>query len=593
MKTSWIKKGFLTSSLIVLSLLLMVTLAPAQNKHAEADFVLLNGKIVTVDENNSIAQAVAVKSGKVIAIGDRGTVQPLIGLHTEVLDAGGRTVVPGMMDAHGHHVSTITGWVRPGSVILDNEHGVFSIADLLKAIADEIATLPVGARISGSLEDDFKMVEHRHPTKYDLDPISPNNPVSISTVGGHLTIYNSAALAICHVTKDTPDPVGGVWVRDPVTGEPNGIALEKASCGGLPALLPVTHEQSRKAVEWLWLDMSRLGNTLACEDPTSGTSLSYARETRSLGKQIVRYRGSLSLGSAGITAEQAYGDNADFRKVVGDDMIAVSGLKHIMDGAISARTAYMREPYLTTPIGIEPPFYGVLSLTPEQAQKNIDDAFKAGLRTLTHVNGDATYDIYLPIMEEEMAKYPQTDWRNIIIHATVVDPGIIAKIKQLDLVPSIFGNYVYYHGDKILPAFGPDRLERMFAARWMIDAGIKPSAHSDFSASPYNPLLGIHALVNRVSMHGQPVGQSQKISVMEALRLYTINGAYKNFEEDILGSLEVGKFGDMVVLGQDLLTVPHMSIKDIPVDMTILAGKVVFERGVTVVPTLKEYVFGQ
>jgi predicted amidohydrolase YtcJ len=181
-------------------------------------------------------------------------------------------------------------------------------------------------------------------------------------------------------------------------------------------------------------------------------------------------------------------------------------------------------------------------------------------------------------MEEAQEKYPREDPRNRDIHCTVVNPEIVARIKRLDILPTIFGPYPYYHGDKIIPAFGEKRLEWMFAARSFLDAGVKVTAHSDHSAAPYPPLMGIHALVNRVTKAGRPIGQSQKISVMEALKLYTINAAYQSFDEDKLGSIEVGKYADMVVLGEDILTAPPETIINRPIDMTIIEGKIVYER---------------
>lgn len=183
-------------------------------------------------------------------------------------------------------------------------------------------------------------------------------------------------------------------------------------------------------------------------------------------------------------------------------------------------------------------------------------------------------------MEEAQTKFPRDDPRNRVIHCTVVNPQIIKRIKKLGILPTIFGPYPYYHGDKLLPAFGEERLEWMFAARSFLDAGIKIAAHSDHSAAPYPPLMGIHALVNRITKAGKPIGRSQKITVIEALKLYTINGAYQAFDEERLGSIEPGKLADMVVLGEDTLTVPVETILDIPVDMTIIEGKTVFSREV-------------
>ncbi|RLG97329.1 amidohydrolase, partial [Candidatus Bathyarchaeota archaeon] len=186
--------------------------------------------------------------------------------------------------------------------------------------------------------------------------------------------------------------------------------------------------------------------------------------------------------------------------------------------------------------------------------------------------------MYLDIMEEAQAKYPRDDPRNRDIHCTVITPELVDRIKKLGILPTIFGPYVYYHGDKLIPAFGEERLERMFAAKSFLDAGVRIAAHSDHPCAPYPPLMAIHGLVNRKTKAGRPIGSSQKVSVTNALRLYTVNSAYQQFDEDKLGSLEEGKLADMVVLGENILTVPTERIKDISIDMTIIDGRVVFAR---------------
>jgi len=242
------------------------------------------------------------------------------------------------------------------------------------------------------------------------------------------------------------------------------------------------------------------------------------------------------------------------------------------DGAISARTAAVSEPYLH-----RPDYFGVMATTREIALETISEAYKAGYRISAHANGDRAINMYLDIIEKIQAKWPRNDPRNRIIHCTVINPRLVARIRKLGMLPTIFGSYPYYHGDKLIPAFGEKRLEWMFAARSFLDAGVKVAAHSDHSASPFPPLMGIHALVNRVTKTGKPIGQSQKISVMEAIKLYTINAAYHSFDEDSLGSIEVGKYADMVVLGKDILTVPPETIIDIPIDITIVGGRFIKE----------------
>jgi predicted amidohydrolase YtcJ len=266
-------------------------------------------------------------------------------------------------------------------------------------------------------------------------------------------------------------------------------------------------------------------------------------------------------------------DKVGIYRGLGDDWLRLCGVKFFFDGAISARTAAVSEPYLN-----KPDFYGVFATTPEIARETLSDAYARGYRLSAHANGDRAIDLYLDIIEELQTKYPREDPRNRDIHCTVVNTEIIERIKKLGVLPTIFGQYAYYHGDKLIPSFGEKRLEWMFAARSFLDAGIIIAAHSDYPCGPYPPLMAIHALVNRKSKGGIPIGPSQKISVIEALKLYTTNAAYHQFDEDNLGSLEVGKLADFVVLSDDILTVPIENIIDIEVDMTVIDGQVVFRR---------------
>jgi len=561
--------GSPTKGLFILATILILALGTTSMALAGpvvADFVLLNGKVVTVDSNDSIVQAVAVKSGKIIALGTSSEIRSLVGAETRVIDVRGRTVIPGLLDSHGHHARTA---MRAGrSVDVSQEAGVDNIADLQEKIRARAATIPKGARISCSKEDDFKLAEKRHPTRWELDEAAPDNPVSVSTVGGHFTIYNSLAFELAGITKDTPDPEGGKFERDPVTGELTGGTHETARrmvSNSLPSVPDLPMEIQMAALKAAMLDWSRNGLTTIYNSGSG--ALSAMTSLRRQGEQIVRFRTNGSIDALSALGADARG--------IGDEWIKVVGSKHLMDGACSARTLYMREPFLHR----DDDFYGVLTKTKVQIFEELDRAWAAGIRTSTHSNGDAALDIYLDVIEELQKRYPeQTDRRDIIIHCTVTPPDIVARIASLGLFPTIFGAYPWYHGDKLAPAYGEKRLEYMFAVRSFIDAGVGVSAHSDYSASPYPPLMAFQGLVNRVTSGGKPTGQSQKISVMECLRLYTINAAYMYHDEDILGSLEIGKYGDMVVLGEDILTVPTMTLIDVPIDITIVGGEIVFKR---------------
>jgi predicted amidohydrolase YtcJ len=532
-----------------------------------ADLVLKNGKIVTIDEDESIAEAVAVKYGIIIAVGGNDEIHEYIADETKVIDLAGRTTIPGLIDSHCHMVAT--GARKLLSVDLSEEAGVKSIADIQKRLAEKAKATPKSEWVVGIWEDDSKLAEKRHPTRWELDKATTDHPIYVSTVGGHFYMVNSKALEMAGVTKETPDPVGGKFDRDPETGEVTGGLHEKALEVVMPEQgygIEPTREQSREGAYLILNECASTGLTMVY-DMVDHNQMRAVLDLKNSGILPIRVRMDFQIQSFPEL------NKVGIYRGLGDNWARLSGLKFFFDGAVSARTAAVSEPYLN-----QPGFYGVMATTREIAEKTIFEAYESGYRISSHANGDRAIDMYLDIMEEAQKRYPREDPRNRDIHCSVVNPRIIQRIKELQMLPTIFGPYPYYHGDKLLPAFGEKRLEWMFAARSFLDSGIKVTAHSDHSAGPMPPLMGIHALVNRTTKAGKPIGQSQKISVMEALKLYTINAAYHSFDEDRLGSIEVGMLADFVVLGRDILTIPTEEIVDIPVDMTIVGGKTVYQR---------------
>jgi len=529
-----------------------------------ADMVLRGGKIITIDKKESTAEAVAVKYGRIVAVGKDGDVKALVGPKTKVIELKGRTVIPGLMDSHSHMADEGAGRLR--FVDLSQEAGVKSIKDIQERLAERAKKTPKGAWIFGYQEDDSKLAEKRHPTRWELDVASKNHPISLSTVGGHFSILNSKAYEMAGVTKETPDPVGGKFDRD-AKGEITGGAHEKAIDLIIPAVAQEpTAEQSIEGAKSILMDCASVGLTCAY-DLVDKSQIRALIDLNTKGELPIRMRMDATidlfpqLNATGV------------HQMFGDDMLRLCGVKFFFDGAISARTAVVTEPYCD-----KPGFYGVMSTTREIAEDVLGRAYAAGYRVSCHANGDKAIAMYLDIMEGLQAKYPREDPRNRDIHCTVITKELVAKIKRLGILPTIFGPYPYYHGDKLLVPFGEERLERMFAARTFLDAGVKLAAHSDHPCAPFPPLMAIHALVNRTTKAGKPIGRSQRITVMEALRLYTINSAYQSFDEDRLGSIEEGKLADFVILGRDILTIPTTEIKDIPVDATIVGGKIVYEK---------------
>jgi len=531
----------------------------------DASLVLHNGKIVTMDAQESVQEAIAVKFGRILAVGSEAEVKPLIGKETKVMDLKGQTVIPGLIDSHGHMV--MVGAARMLTEDLSEEAGIRSIHDIQKRLAQKAKKTPKGKWVTGYQEDDSKLKEKRHPTRWELDEATQDHPLIISTVGGHFSIANSKAFEMAGVTKDTPDPVGGKFDRDPETGEMTGGLHEEAITIIKPdGPAEPTREQAYDGAKQILQECAAVGLTCVY-DTVDRSQIRAVLDLKNRGELPIRVRMDVVID---LFPEL---NRLGIYRGLGDDWLRLCGLKFFFDGAISARTAAVTEPYLD-----KPDFYGVLATTREIASETIMTAYAEGYRISAHANGDRAIAMYLDIMAEAQSTYPRKDPRNRDIHCTVVNPDLVERIKKLGILPTIFGPYVYYHGDKLIPAFGEKRLEWMFAARAFLDADVMLAAHSDHPCAPYPPLMAIHGLVNRTTKAGKAIGQSQKISVMEALKLYTINAAYQSFDEDNLGSLEAGKLADMTVLGEDILTVPAEKIIDIPIEMTLIDGKVVFKK---------------
>jgi predicted amidohydrolase YtcJ len=527
--------------------------------------VLWNAKIVTMDSESRITEALAIKHNRIIAIGSKSDVEDFVGPETEIIDVGGKTVIPGLLDSHAHYMSM--GPAPMLFVDLSEEAGVRSIADIQERLKERALNTPKGDWVFGRGEDDTKLEENRHPTRWDLDKASTDHPIIVTFVGGHFWMANSKALELAGVTKDTHDPVGGKFDRDPETGEIVGYLHEKAYDVLRPEGPPVpTREQSYIGTKRILEECPKVGLT-CIYDLVDRHEIRAAIDLKNNGELPVRVRMDAIIDMVPNL------DKVGIYRGFGDDWLRLCGVKFFFDGAISARTAAVSEPYLN-----KPGFCGVFATTPEIARETLTDAYKRGYRLSAHANGDRAIDLYLDIIEELQTKYPREDPRNRDIHCTVVNQKIIERIKKLGVLPTIFGQYAYYHGDKLIPSFGEKRLEWMFAARSFLDAGVTIAAHSDYPCGPYPPLIAIHALVNRKSKTGKPIGPSQKISVIEALRLYTINAAYHQFDEDKLGSLESGKLADFVVLSKDILSVPEENIIDIEVDMTVIDGRIAFRK---------------
>lgn len=533
------------------------------------DLIMFNGNIITLDEENNFANAIASYEGKIVWIGNNTDVQSLVGENTTSIDLNGKTVIPGLIDSHAHIIAQ--GIIENLYIDLSEESGIKSISDILDNIRIKAADTPEGKWIIGYQEDDSKLLEKRHPTRWELDEATDKHPVMVETVGGHFRVVNSYCLELAGVDENTEDPIGGMFDRD-TEGRLTGGVHEKA------IQLLITDEESQISPDFAYNCVKNILNRSAALGLTciydcainyltdAKTQIAAAIDLKNSGELPIRIRLDITIELVNEL------EKLGIHRGLGDDWLRICGIKYFFDGAISGRTAALNEPYSNNP-----EFYGVMATNEEVANKELEDAYKKGFRISAHANGDKAIDLFLDIMEKLQKKYPRKDPRNRDIHCSVVNPEIIEKIKRLDILPSIFGPYAYYHGDKILPAFGIERAEYMFAAKSFLDKKIIVAAHSDHPCSPIAPLMGIHALVNRKTTSGQYFGKSQRISTLDALRLYTINAAYHSFDENKLGSLEVGKYMDLVVLDDNILNIDPEKIIDIEILMTVVDGNIVYK----------------
>ncbi len=523
------------------------------------DTVLLGGNLITVDDRCARAEAVAISQGKFIRVGTDEAVKELVGKETQVIDLQGKTVVPGFIDAHLHVLSSGIGHV------LKVDCDLKSIPAVLDALRTRAANTKQGEWVQGFKYDDTKTSESRFLTLADLDTVSGDHPICVSHRAGHILFVNSMALEMAGISDDTPDPPGGKFDREPETGRLTGIVLERAASVFRPLLPEVTREDRREGLRRICRMFNAAGLTSVHDAIVSDIQLETYQEGLARGELTLRVYALMwhthfhAIRDAGI------------RRGFGNDLLKIGGIKAIADGAIAGRTAWLKTPYE----GSEDDC-GIAVMSEEEVESLSEEVHRAGFQMCIHANGDAAIEMVLTAYEKAVQKYPRKDARHRIEHCTVVDDSILERMKKLECIATPFSTYVYYHGEK-MKYYGEERLKRMFAQRSFIDHGIVSTGSTDYIPGPFEPLMGIQSCVTRRDSEGKVWGENQRISVEEALRLYTQNGAYASFEEAIKGSITPGKLADIVILGEDLTTVDPNTIKDIPVEKTMVGGKFVYE----------------
>jgi predicted amidohydrolase YtcJ len=538
---------------------------PTVSQSADPDLVVLNARVYAMDAAAPRAQAFAVSGGRIVAVGTTADIRALAGKGTQRFDARQMTVVPGFIDCHNHAGgSTLLYEVLVGNPFEVEFVTIASIVDKLRAKA---ATTPPGQWVEGYFHDDTKLKDKRPLTVHDLDRVSTEHPVAVQHRGGHTSFYNRKAFELAHVTKDTPNPAGGTFDRD-ANGELNGRVTDLArgvvSRAGQRATYSAEQraQRDRDGLAHISKQFVQYGLTSVHHE---GGDLSALQEVRARGD--LHHRVSYEASGRVLDSMIAGGIMTGF----GDEWIKFGATsEHTVDGSFSERTMALSTPYEGTT------YKGNVTETQDDLNAWVEKVHRAGIQVNCHANGDVAIDMYLTAFERAQKLAPRADARPKITHCTLITDDLVRRIKAAGAVPAMFTTYAYYNTDKF-PFYGEALMKRSMAYRTMLDAGIHAAAGSDFSPGPFAPLMGIQGMVTRTGWDGTSWGVNQRISVDEAIRVNTINGAYASHEETLKGSITSGKLADFVVLADDPHTVPAEKIKDIQIVRTVVGGATVYQ----------------
>ena len=553
--------------------------APAQTS---ADLILVNGTVITVDAADSIAQGVAVSGGKIVAVGGSRDMRALANGRTQVIDLHGRTVTPGLIDTHVHFSETADLF----SINL-SDVAITKIDDVVKRVAEKVATAKGGEWIRGSGWDEGKLAERRYVLASDLDRVAPNNPVWLEHTTGHYGVANSYALKLAEVRKVTPDPPAGTIDRD-VQGNPTGVMKEAAQ--GLVTRLvpPFTRDQQRQGLVKMIEDFNKEGMTGAKDPGIGQQKWDLYAELLKEGKLTVRifalWSGARRLeDNAQVLARvQAHPKAA---ASIGDGVLISGGVKMFMDGSGGARTAWMHEEWNRNFTDKDAGNVGYPATPPDAYRRIVADLHNAGVHVSTHAIGDRAIDWVVDTYDQVLAAKPTRGLRHGIIHAnTPTDHAIdvMARLqKQYDAgYPESQAEFMWWIGDNYAANLGRPRVFRLKPFRTYTQKGIIWAGGSDYGVTPFPARYGLWSTVARKTLNGRfggtPFGTAESVDVRTALRSYTIWAAHQLFLENRIGSIEVGKDADLAVWDRNLYTVPTDALKDLKCEMTLFRGAIVY-----------------
>jgi predicted amidohydrolase YtcJ len=529
------------------------------------DLLLTNATVLTMDQAQPTASAVAISGDRIAWVGDVDEARTHLSNVARTLDLAGATVIPGFNDAH-HHLLLLGHWL---SHIDCSYPTVRSIADILAAVGARAQATPEGDWVEGRGYDDNKLAERRHLTRWDLDTVVPNHPVSIRNASGHMCVVNSRALALSGITRDTAPPFGGTIHLDPDSGEPSGLLQEQAQ-----KLVPLPFIPSDKGILRRCLDTASraylAAGVTSSQEAGIFTTPEFAVYQEAWAAGELPLRTYLMIRTNFLDALEQLGIATGF----GDDRLRVGSLKVMSDGSLIGRTAAVSEPFLDDP---DPNNLGLAMMPEDELHETIWRGHRAGWQVAIHAIGDRGIETCLDGFARALIRQPRRDHRHRLEHCGILRPDLIQRIKDLGVIPVGQPPFILEFGDGFLRHLGRDRCQLTYALKTVLDAGIPLAASSDSPVSSYQPLLGIKAAVTERTAAGTDFAPAEAIAVEDAIALYTRAGAYASFDERRKGTITPGKLADLAVLGADLRSVPPNEIDRIPILATISGGRLVHE----------------
>jgi predicted amidohydrolase YtcJ len=537
------------------------------------DLILLNGRIHTVDDANPDATAVAIRDGRFVAVGSDDEIRALAGSGTTVEDLGAAAVVPGLIDAHNHLQAT-------GEMLRDVQlFDTRTMADIVERIAARVRQSAPGAWVVGRGWDESLLAERRHPTRHDLDAVSPDNPVVIHRVWNKL-VCNSAALRAAGIDKETPDPpadvlYSGSFERDE-HGEPTGLFRDRAKEMITSHVPPATEEELVAAVETACRAYNAVGLTGVAEPGLYPYEIRAFHRAKREGKLTVRTDMLMAAWGFGAPETEegmeerfvAMGVTGGF----GDDLLRLEGIKLMIDGGMSDRTARMTEPYLD-----EPENRGTWVVEPNRLRRLIRWVHDLGWSMDIHTCGDEAQEWVVSAFADAQRENPKPWLRHRVHHAYFPTPAALEAMAGAQISAVVSSPFLTNLGEGFVNSVGPERASRAMPMRTYLNAGVPLAGSSDSYITDFNPWVGMHAAVNRTTVHGRDLDKAgEGLTPAEALRSYTLGGAFVTGREDRQGSIAPGKLADLVVLDRDPLTIPPEELDRVKPTATMLGGEWVY-----------------